>query len=193
MCGDRIFSQGDIGTNIYYLKSGKIKVIRSEENGGESLLNIHNPGSIFGLSALTIKSIRNVNCIALGNVKLVSINKMDLLEKIMTDGNLCLEIMQLLLWRIQHFQARISVLSVYDVEKRIVKTLLDLGNAKNVADASEKIPVILSHEELASLVSASRPAVSTKLKHLESLGFISLSRRCIRLTDIQALDAIIAD
>ena len=49
--GRMVYWQEEIADCFYYLKSGKVQVFLSSENGGEKTLTIQGPGSLLGEAA----------------------------------------------------------------------------------------------------------------------------------------------
>ncbi|MBD5633573.1 MAG: cyclic nucleotide-binding domain-containing protein, partial [Candidatus Eremiobacteraeota bacterium] len=46
--GDFVYSPLDAANCVYFVDSGRIKIVRSNASGSESIVGIRNPGDIFG-------------------------------------------------------------------------------------------------------------------------------------------------
>ncbi len=72
--GDKIFSVGDVDSNLYFLDSGEAKMVYSKEN--DKILNILEPGEIAGEDTFFYTtSAKTVSLIANTNVKLRSLGR----------------------------------------------------------------------------------------------------------------------
>jgi len=65
LVGDVIFSEGDIGTDAYILKSGKIKITVKVQDDTPRTLATAGPGSIIGEMALIDDAPRAASAVAL--------------------------------------------------------------------------------------------------------------------------------
>lgn len=76
--------------------------------------------------------------------------------------------------------------SLYDRECRIVFSLLDISRRLPSVKGS-LVKIDISQKQLSQITGISRPRLNEVLKHLESVGEISLERGSIHLLDIPAL------
>ncbi len=76
--GDYIIEQGDKGDAFYLIVSGRVKCTKSasgESKEGETLLMELGEGSYFGEVALLLNEPRQANVVAVGSVRLLSLNR----------------------------------------------------------------------------------------------------------------------
>jgi CRP-like cAMP-binding protein len=93
--------------------------------------------------------------------------------------------------RLREVQARERALSTRGVKARIGAGLLRLA-ADLPSRKDGRILISLTHEQLASRCSVSRPKASIALKQMEHQGLLQLGRKWIELLDVDALQRSIA-
>src|ERR1051325_11375007 len=70
-----VFAEGDAPLNIFFLKSGSIKVFQSHPDGKELITNIYNEGDFFGYEAILEGNLYQQSAVAMVDSELVSIPK----------------------------------------------------------------------------------------------------------------------
>lgn len=182
--GDAVYHQGDEADGIYLLRSGRIKASSVNAVGNETVLRIHIPGSIIGLTAIGHEPIRDATATALEDCRLIFIERPRILALMREDGELGVYIAQLLLDRLSSFHFRVHEVLTNTVEQRVARALL--GFSMPVGDGSQP-HLLLSQEELSQIVAARRPTVSQILGVFTESGLIRVERRKIILLDPSGL------
>lgn len=183
-----LYFQGDKADHIYVLKTGTVKAAFTDENGQETLLIIHGPGSVLGLSALRPAQIRDANGIAIEKAETACFSR-DMFvnylhDDMCSDGQLGVLLLRVLLKRQQQLHARVSDFASHSVEQRMARVLMQLH-----AEVAARTPrgadpqLTITHEELASLVISQRQYVTVILRKFVSDGLIECKRRRIRVVD----------
>ena len=183
-----LYFQGDKADHVYVLKTGTVKATFMDENGHETLLIIHGPGNVLGLSALRPAQIRDASGIAIEKAETACFSRDKfvnyLRDDMCSDGQLGVLLLRVLLKRQQQLHARVSDFASHSVEQRTARILFHLH-----AEAAARTPrgadplLTITHEELASLVVSRRQYVTVILKKFASDGLIDYKRRRIRVVD----------
>lgn len=84
--------------------------------------------------------------------------------------------------RMEYFMCNSAYLKVAAALLACAKTL-----GKVESDNSVVIPFPLTHRDIATMIGATRETTSLEMKKLEKQGFISKSRRCIRIVNYDVL------
>ncbi len=177
-----LYFQGDKAAHVYVLTKGTVKATRTDENGYETLLKIHSPGSLLGLSALRPTAIRDANGIALEEVETVCYGRDEFFDYMRSDGELGILLVQLLLKRQQQLHSRVSEVAGHSVEQRLAGVLLKMHAEIGTRTSGDQEPVLpISHEELATLVLSRRQYVTAILRTFVAEGLIENKRRRIRI------------
>lgn len=98
--GEIIFRQGDLGDCMYVIQDGKVEIVLTQD-GIESVLAVRGQGEFFGEMALFESDVRMATVRALGRVRLLSVDKKNLLRRIHQDPSLAYRIIQIMSQRIR--------------------------------------------------------------------------------------------
>lgn len=190
---EHLYFQGDAAGQVYVLNSGTVKATCADENGHETLLKIHGPGSLLGLSALRPHALRDANGIALEAVETTCFSRDEFFNYMRADGELGVLLVRVLLKRQQLLHARVSDVTGHSVEQRLARVLLQLNAEVATRTPPGVDPVLpITHEELATLVLSRRQYVTAILRGFVSDGMIENKRRRIRVLRPERLNRILA-
>lgn len=190
--GSPLYFQGDEANHVYVMQSGTVKSTCTDENGHETLLKIHGPGSLLGLSALRPTAIRDANGIALETVETACFSRDEFFDHMHLDGELGVILVRVLLKRQQQLHARVSDIAGHSVEQRLARILLQLHAEVSTRIPTGADPVLhISHEELATLVLSRRQYVTAILRKFVSDGIMYNKRRQIGILNPNKLRQIL--
>jgi len=177
-----VYNMGDASDTIYILKEGRIKISRYSEGGRELIMDILDPGDIFGELSLTGEAERETSAEALENSFICSIRR-ELFEDFLSKrANLSLNITKMIGGRMRKIENRLENLIFQDVQKRLLVVLSDLGEKYGVpVNEGIMISVKLSHQEIGNLIGAARETVTAELNSLKKRGHIITQGRHIIL------------
>ena len=105
--GEVIIHRGDIGDCMYEILDGQVEVLRERE-GKEIHFNVLSKGDFFGEMAIFEREERSATVRALGEVRVLTIDKKSLLRRISMDPSLAFRLLEKLSHRIREFQDRIE-------------------------------------------------------------------------------------
>ncbi|MBI3398532.1 MAG: Crp/Fnr family transcriptional regulator [Deltaproteobacteria bacterium] len=176
--GHQIISEGEEGTALYLILSGKVKVVLYGEDGREIVLSIMKDGDVFGEMALFDGEPRSASVEAIEDTECFIIQGNDLLEYIKVHPAVALNFLSHLSRRLREADRKIGGLALLDVCGRIAHTFL--GIAKNTAGGVQEKKVVaierLTHEEIAAMIGSSREVVSRALKKMTQEGYIKVEK-----------------
>lgn len=182
--GQYLYYQGDRATHIYLLRSGLIKSTQTDENGHETLLKIHHPGSLIGLSALRPSAVRDANGVVLSKADVIWFGRDKFFALMRADGELGILLVQVLLKRQQQLHARVTEVAGHRVDQRLARVLLQLNaEVRTRIPDNETVNMPVTHEDLATLVLSRRQYVTAILRSFVADGLITNKRRCISVID----------
>ncbi len=105
--GEIIVRQGEVGDCMYVLLGGKVQVLAERPNG-DVALSVLEPGSIFGEMALFSRTRRSATVRAVGEARVLTVNKRQFLSNIHEDPSLAFRILQQMSTRIQDLSTEIA-------------------------------------------------------------------------------------
>ncbi|MEW6585269.1 MAG: cyclic nucleotide-binding domain-containing protein [Nitrospirota bacterium] len=98
--GDTIFEEGQEGDRMFVIQSGRVKITKKSP-GGEMTVAVLNSGDIFGEMALFDKLPRSATASALGEARVLTIDKEKLFQAISRDPTLAFRIVSSMSQRIR--------------------------------------------------------------------------------------------
>jgi len=104
--GEVIIKQGESENCMYVIQSGEVEVLR-DNNGTEVRLAIRKAGDFFGEMALFSKEVRSATIRAVGNARVLTVDRKNLLNSIQKDPSLAFRIIETLSKRIRDLSEEI--------------------------------------------------------------------------------------
>lgn len=170
-----VYTVGDEIETVYFIESGKIKLVMLSSEGKECLLAIHASGDIFGELCMAGLGGRTETATAMEDTVVKRIPCAKFLERLSRDS-LLEGFIKYMAVRVADQQEVIANLVTVDSEQRLGKTLLQLARKLGKKDPrSIRIELRISHEELASMVGTTRSRVSVFMQRFRNLGLIETS------------------
>ena len=170
-----IYAAGSELENVYFIESGKVKLIMLSSEGRECMIAIHSSGDIFGELCLSGSSGRLETATAMEDTFVREIPSATFLEWLARDS-LLEGFVKYLAVRVAVQQEVIANLVTVDSEQRLGNTLLRLARKLGKKDPrSIRIELRISHEELASMVGTTRSRISVFMQRFRNLNLIELT------------------
>ena len=164
-----IMREGDKTDALYFIVSGKVKVVLSTGEGKEVILAILGKSELFGEMALLDHPPRWADIVAMEPTQLLVISKTDFINCLAHNPQMVFKIMQGLIQRLRYADRKIESLALMDVYGRVARILLELAKPEGgKLVVGEK----LTQQDLADMIGASREMVSRILKDLSLSSYI---------------------
>jgi CRP/FNR family cyclic AMP-dependent transcriptional regulator len=186
--GEFIYLPGERAERVYILKRGRVKLSVLSESGKEIAIDIIQPGEILGEFALVDEAPRSNMAQALDDVLLWVFDKRDFARLLSTQPKLAMSYIRLVGARRRRMEKKLSDITSKDVAARVCELLHEIavGDADGEAPALDYL-VPLTHQDVASLIGASRQTTTSVLNDLERRGVIELGRGWIRVKSLKDL------
>ena len=107
--GETIIRQGDAGSCMYVIQDGEVEVVRSH-NGNNVCLAVLSQGDIFGELSLFGDNKRSATVRALGDARIITVDRNIFLRRLQEDVTLAFRIFQNMAARLNHMNAELTVL-----------------------------------------------------------------------------------
>lgn len=176
--GAFIVNQNEVGSSMYLLVSGRVKVSLASPDGKELALNYLEAPAHFGEMSLVDAEPRSADVIAVTEVELFSLDAKDLSAAIQINPRLALTLIATLSKRLRHTIARLEDMAFHDATHRVMRVLLNVATASYEARG---VPVIqgLTHYDIATLAGTSRETASRIISNLAKDGALATKGRKI--------------
>ena len=105
--GEITIKQGESGNCMYVIQSGEVEVLK-DMDGKEISLAIRKTGDFFGEMALFSREVRSATIKALGDTRVLTVDRKNLLSSIQKDPSLAFRIIETLSKRIRDLSEEIA-------------------------------------------------------------------------------------
>ena len=105
--GEVIIRQGEIGNNMYVIQDGEVEVIL-ETGEQEIQLDVHGPGAFFGEMAIFDRDVRSATVRALGDVRVLTVDKKNLMRRVHEDPSLAFRLVETMSQRIRELVDKVA-------------------------------------------------------------------------------------
>lgn len=185
--GARVFVPGDPAETVFFLRSGRVKISRLSPKGKELVLDIVEPGEIFGELGVLSSTRRETAGVALEASSLVVLPRGDLNRLLRSGGELASTLTRLMAVRLERMECRLADLAFRDVPGRLARLLLRMSDRYGEPDprgTRRRIP--LSQQLMANLIGASREIVNLTLADFRRQGYVAIDGDDRRLVICQS-------
>ena len=98
--GEIIVRQGDPGDSMFVIQGGQVQVL-AERDGEETLLRIAHQGELLGEMAIFEQQVRSATLRALGETKILTIDKKNFMRRINEDPTIAFRIVETMSQRVR--------------------------------------------------------------------------------------------
>ena len=167
-----VFAQGDAADTVFYIQTGRVKVVVISEQGKEAVVGIFGPGQFFGEGCMNGHSVRIATTTAMEACLITAISKAAMLATLHDQPKFSEMFMAYLLTRNSRIEEDLIDQLFNSSEKRLARLLLLLANFGKEGSPQPITPNI-SQETLAEMIGTTRSRVSFFMNKFRKLGFIS--------------------
>uniref|UniRef100_C6DZU7 Transcriptional regulator, Crp/Fnr family n=1 Tax=Geobacter sp. (strain M21) TaxID=443144 RepID=C6DZU7_GEOSM len=172
-----VLYEEDTSNYMYLIYSGKVRVVKMNEDGKEQIITIHKKNDFFGEMSLLDGKTSPATIIAHEESVIGLLQKDDFEQHLMSNEGIRRKIIELLCGRLRDSWEMIRILSfnAENAQDRVISLLDRLGELYGVRDdRGIIIDVKMTHQQMASYASVTRETMSRVLRTLEKSGMISV-------------------
>jgi CRP/FNR family cyclic AMP-dependent transcriptional regulator len=181
-----VLLEEDIGSALFVIIRGKVKVSRSSSDGKEVILTIMGESDFFGEMAILDGLNRSANVIAIEDSELFIVQRNDFINLLKTYPEVSISLLQELTKRLRAADLKIKALSLKDAEGKVAAVILqiadDIGKIKQGVVEIEKLPM---HQDIANMAGTSRETISRTFRSFIKKGLIEHEGTKLRILDYE--------
>jgi CRP/FNR family cyclic AMP-dependent transcriptional regulator len=178
--GTTIIAAGDMTDSLYVIISGRLKVMMSDDDGGEVILALLGPNEFFGEMGLLDDHPRSASVVAIEPCELLGLLKRDFKKCLAENFEMTMTVMRSVVKRLREADRKIGSLALMDVYGRVARLLLEMSET---IDGQKVVTKKLAKQDIAKMIGASREMVSRVMKDLQTGGVIEVRGGSIFLKD----------
>lgn len=188
--GQIIISQGQQAhKGVYWLKSGRVKFSLLTDEGSERVVGFAEDGDSFGEASILDNDGHLVMAQALTDCVIYVFDRAVVLRLMYDDPDLAVQLLRNVSRKLRLSVELLEEMSFCGVRERLAHVIARLATSGQAGDDSGAGPpaLRLTHQELASLIGASRVMVTNALAELRREGAIEQGRRRLVIRDLGRL------
>ena len=182
--GNLILIEEEIGSTMFVILSGRVKISRISDDGREVILSILSEGDFFGEMSLLDGQTRSANVTATEESELLVIRREEFLQILHDYPQIAINLLKELAQRIRKSDEHIKSLSLQDATGRVASTLLRIAEDSGVLRKGQvEISEIPLQQDLANMAGTSRETISRVIKSLIQKGYLKKQKGKIIILD----------
>ena len=173
-----LYTEGQRPKNVYYIKSGKIKTYKTNEEGKELITNNYSTGDFFGYTYILEEINYKENAQALEDAEIMHIPKEDFITLISGDSQIAKQFIKLIAHNVIDKEESLLNLAYNSLRKKVAFQLLQVFD-KFKSDSTNTIN--LSRENLAQTAGIATESLIRTLSDFKSEKLIDIQGSTITL------------
>lgn len=188
---DFIFKANGTDFNIFFLKSGRVKLFISSAAGRDVVLWFAVAGEIFGLAESLQETPRMIYARAAEPCEVLCIARTQLKEWLATHPDISFSLMKILAVRMRELSQRFLSLASGNIQVEIAQLLLRLGMSHGHSTGEHiQMGIPLTEQDIADMVGTTRQGVSTCLAQMKRQGIVDTERHFLIIKQPDGLQQI---
>lgn len=186
--GQSAYSPGDRADRVFFVRSGRVKIVRTNASGAEAIVGIRTAGDAFGEFAGIDERVRATSAIAIDAVEADAIPSAAFGAALGRDVALARAFARGVARRLAAAEHELAELMGKSVPGRLVDALGRLAAEHGVPEpaGTVRIGMNLTHKDLADLIGTSRETLTKELNVLADVGLLRVAHKTITLVQPQA-------
>jgi CRP/FNR family transcriptional regulator, cyclic AMP receptor protein len=183
-----VYYEGDPSEYFYYMVSGKVRLVKQNDEGKQMAVDWYMPGDLFGPMDIYEESPHPYSAEVLFPSEIGFISRKDLETSLVNDKQLSMDLLKWMsvVHRITHTKLR--DLMLFGKTGALCSVLIRLTNTHGVKrEDGTLISVKLTHNELGELIGATRESVNRLISELKNQEVIDVIDGMILVRDLQLL------
>lgn len=171
---------------LYYLKKGKVKAYRINEDGKECITDLYCEGDFIGYSALVENRPYDDTAEVLEEAEVALIPKDEFLMAVYNDMNIATKFIKLIAKNVKEKEERLMSLAYGSLRKRVAQALLDIHNKFNKGGINNNT-IDISRDDLAHYVGTATESLIRTLSDFKSAKLIEIREGKVRILQADKL------
>jgi CRP/FNR family cyclic AMP-dependent transcriptional regulator len=188
-----LFNEGEEARCLYLICSGYLKLTTGRMRDKQMIVRVAGPGSMLGLYAVLSHGLYEVSAESLTTAQLRPVERERFLNFLRSHKEAQMRAVQCICQEYRFaLQDACRIALAETVAARLGKLLLELGNqiGEHLDGGEYRFPLLLTHEEMASMTCTTRETVTRTLGQFRKDGWISIEDSLVTLHRPDRLQAL---
>ncbi len=178
-----IYQEGEAASRLYFLKSGRVKTVRTAHTGKEFLTKLYQAGEFFGYLALLEGTPHHDSAIAVDDSELIYIPREDFSLLLMLNPKVGHEFICLLAGRVSEREQQLLTMAYSSIRRRVADTLISLQGQTDDPDGY----IRFSRDDLAAMIGTAPETLTRTLSEFKQDGLVELTVRKVKIIEPEKL------
>lgn len=189
-----VWNEGDTCRYLFFLLSGRVKIIKHSETGKDVIIEIYGPQDAIGETSVLVGSAYTTAAVCLSETRLLCVPRSEILNLLETVPGMALRSLRGMARRQRMLMQKIKELAAGGVEYRIAHLLLKLADRVGEDETSNgiTIPIVLSRQDIADLVGTTVETAIRVMSRWRKMGIVTNDKRGILIRDRETLEDLAA-
>ena len=190
--GDAVYLPTDQADSVFLLAEGRIRLCSITQDGKQAIMAFVEPGEVFGELALFHSSNHEERAEAATAATVILLPGEDVRRFMENCPQLAIGVTKLIGFRRARIERRLRGLLFRSNRDRLIQLIVELAEQYGKKHPlGVAIGIALSHQELASIIGATRESVTMILGDLQAEGLLQVMRQRLLVQDIRRLAGIV--
>lgn len=186
-----VFREGSWVYGIYFIQTGKIKVVSSGLNGKDQIVRLATDGHILGHRAQGIEKYP-ISAISLEDSRICFLSNELLIDAFKTNFNFMYRFITFYSSELRKCELRHKYFAQMTVDEKVIYALCYIIETFGFIGDEHKLNALFSRQEIAEIAGTNAEQVSRSISSLKSDGFIATSGKNIMVNDYEHMKRRIA-
>lgn len=187
--GTHLYWDGDLADKLFYIRTGRIKVTKSTDEGKELVLYLYGSGDLVGQADPFFSSKHSFTAEVIEDCEAGLVEQKDLEALISGHCDFAIDFMKWMGIHHRLTQTKFRDLMLYGKPGALCSTLIRLGNTygERFENGSILIRKKVTHTDLSNMIGATRESVNRMLSDLRKQDVVEYEGSLIVVKDLAAL------
>lgn len=167
-----IYAEGATPYSMYFIKSGKVKAYKTNEDGKELVTNLYKEGDFFGYMAMLENAANKETAEAMEPTEVAIIPREDFEKLIKSNWDILRKLVQLLANNITEKEQQLLNMAYNSLRKKVANALVALD--KKYRGDKEQFVIRINREDLANIIGAAKESIVRVLTDFKEEGLIDI-------------------
>lgn len=180
-----LYQEGKRPKLLYYVVKGKVKGLKTHEDGKEYITDLFSEGDFIGYPALIEDKNYDDSAVILEDAEIMQIPKEDFQKMVYGDLSIAAKFIKIITKNVKDKEERLLNLAYSSLRKRVAKALVDIHEKFNIGGQNK--PIEISREDIAHYVGTATESLIRTLSDFKAEKLIEIKEGKILIANLDKL------
>jgi CRP-like cAMP-binding protein len=180
-----LYQEGKRPRYLFYLQKGKVKGIKTNDEGKEYITDLFNEGNFMGYHALIEENNYDDSAVVIEDAEIMQIPRDDFQQMIFGDLSIATKFIRIITQNVKEKEERLLSLAYSSLRKRVAKALVDIHGKVNAE--GENNPIEFSRDDIAHYVGTATESLIRTLSDFKAEKLIVIKEGKIVIIQFEKL------